>query len=144
MSSYSGSLPYTDEHDERLANAEHVQSGTFGAKRVILYDSSGNEVVTPYSSSSIVSGTTTVTTAGTPVRVTSVSTPIKGVWVCADLLAGSPVTVGDSSVVGNSSGMKGVILTPGNPPIFLMISNLNLLYVDSVNDGGKLAYLYFA
>ena len=41
--SYLGHLPYTDEQDERLSNSEHLQSGTFGAKKTVLYDSSGTE-----------------------------------------------------------------------------------------------------
>lgn len=140
MSTYTGSPPYTDEYSERLENAEHVQSGTFGAKRVVLYDSSGNEI--PGNATTITSGTKTVATAGTAVQVTAVSTPIKGVFVCADLLAGIVVTVGDSSVVGNASGMKGIVLPPGNPPIFLPLTNLNLLWVDAQSNGGKLSYLY--
>lgn len=140
MGSYSGHAPYTDEYQERIDNAEHIQSGSFGAKRVTLYDSSGNELTTPSLGSAIVTGTKTVPNAGTAVQVIAASTPIKGVWVCADVLAGFIVTVGDSGVVGNASGMKGIILTPGNPPIFLPISNLNLLYVDSQSNGGKLSY----
>lgn len=43
--SFTGHLPYEDENSERVNNAEHIQTGTFGAKRVVLYDSSGNEVI---------------------------------------------------------------------------------------------------
>lgn len=139
--SFTGHPPYTDEGTERVDNSEHLQVGVVGMKQVTLLDSNGNPINLPYSGSTATSGTKTITTAGTSVQVTAVSTSIKGVWVCADLLAGIVVTVGDSSVVGNVSGMRGVILTPGNPPIFLAISNLNLLYVDAVSNGGKLSYL---
>lgn len=40
--SYLGNLPYTDEGQERVNNSEHLQVGTFGGKRVVLYDASGN------------------------------------------------------------------------------------------------------
>ena len=92
--------------------------------------------------STIVTGTKTVAAAGTAEQVTATSTAIKGVWVNADLIAGIIVTVGDSGVVGNASGMKGLVLTPGNPPIFLPINDLSLLWVDAQTSGGKLAYAY--
>ncbi len=107
-----------------------------------MVDTSGNQINLPTAASGIVSGTKTVTTAGTAVQVTATPTTIKGVWVNADLLAGIVVTVGDSSVKGNGSGMKGIVLTPGNPPQFLQINDLSLLWVDAQSNGGKLAYLY--
>lgn len=140
--SYTGHLPYLDEGQERVDNSEHLQVGTVGMKQVTLLDASGNPITPTSLSSTIVSGTKTVTTAGTAVQITATPTTIKGVWVCADLLAGTVVTVGDSSVVGNASGMRGVILTPGNPPIFLAINDLSILWVDAVSNGGKLAYFY--
>jgi len=140
--SYVGHLPYTDEGLERVDNSEHLQVGTIGMKQVTLLDSNGNPVTPPRLGTAIISGTKTGTTAGTAVQITATPTTIKGVYVNADLLAGIVVTVGDSSVVGNASGMKGIILTPGNPPIFLPITDLSLLWVDSQSNGGKLAYTY--
>lgn len=131
------------QNQEWRANQENVDLGVVGeAKRVIIFDSLGNEINQASLGTGIVSGTKTVTTAGTAVRITATPTTIKGVWVNADILAGSIVVVGDSSVVGNVSGMKGLILTPGNPPIFLQITDLSLIWVDSQNNGGKLAYAY--
>ena len=142
---YTGHLPYTDETTERLLNAVTlwVALQQLGMLRVTQYDVNGIPI-TPGGgfASAIVTGTKTVTTAGTAVQVSAASVPIKGVWVNADLLAGTVVTVGDSGVVGNASGMKGLILTPGNPPIFLQITDLNLLWVDAQANGGKLAYSY--
>lgn len=140
--SYLGHPPYTDEYTERVDNSEHLQVGTVGMKQVTLLDSNGNPIIIPSTATGVVSGTKTVTTAGTAVQITATPTTIKGVWVNADLLAGIVVTVGDSGVVGNVTGMKGVILTPGNQPIFLAITDLSLLWVDSVSNGGKLAYFY--
>ena len=131
-------------NEEAVQNRENVNlDATADAKRVVLFDSSGNEIGLGLGSgSSIVSGTKTVTTAGTAVQVSASPVPCKGVWVCCDLIVGVVVVVGDSAVVGNASGMKGVILTPGNPPIFLAVTNLNLLWVDAQANGGKLSYLY--
>lgn len=140
--SYTGPLPYLDEQDERLSNSEHIQSGLIGTKRVTPFDSSGNELIVPSLATAVVSGTTTVTTAGTAVRITSTPTTIKGIWLNADLIVGIAVTVGDSSVVGNAAGMRGVVLIPGNQPIFLAINDLSLLWVDAQANGGRLSYLY--
>ena len=131
------------QNTEWRSNQENISLGQAGeAKKVVLFDSSGNELVIQSLGSGVVDGTTTVPTAGTAVRITAVSTPIKGVWVCADLLAGITMTVGASTVVGNASGMRGLVLTPGNPPVFIPISNLNLLYVDAQSNGGKLSWFY--
>lgn len=90
----------------------------------------------------IVSGTKTVTTAGTALQVTSTFTPIGGVWLSADLGNTNPVVVGDSSVVAANSSQRGIVLVPGSQSIFLSINNLNLLYVDSQTNGDKLCYAY--
>lgn len=90
----------------------------------------------------IVSGTKTVTTAGTAVQITATSTPTGIVWVAADLGNTNPVVVGDSSVVAASGSMQGIVLTPGNNSIPVNVNNLNLLWVDSQTNGDKLTYSY--
>lgn len=139
-----GLLPGTDENLERIFNAAllYIAAQNVAMLRVTQYDVSGLPI-TPGGgfSSTPVSGTKTVTTAGTAVQITAIATPIKGVWLNADLLAGAVVTVGDSAVVGNASGMRGVVLTPGNPPIFMQVTDLSSLWVDAQSNGGKLAYL---
>ena len=89
----------------------------------------------------IVTGTKTVTAAGTCEQVTATSTPIGGVWVAADLGSG-PLTVGDSATKATAGSMQGIVLIPGNPSIFVPIDNLNKLYVDSQTNGHKLCYAY--
>lgn len=44
MSSFTGNLPYSDESTERNLNAEHIQVGAVGIKRVAIFDSNGNEL----------------------------------------------------------------------------------------------------
>lgn len=131
-------------NEEYIGNQETLKvNSTNRQKKVTLYDSSGNEVVMSVSSAgSIVTGTVTVTTAGTAVQITAASTPCKGVWVSGDTVAGVLLSVGDSGVVANVSGQKGIIVIPGNNPVFIPVNNLNLLWVDAATNGGKLAYAY--
>ena len=89
----------------------------------------------------IVTGTKTVTTAGTAVQVTTTQTPIGGVWVAADM-GGGVIVVGDSSVKAANSSQRGVVLTPGNPSTFIPINDLSLLWADSQTSGDKLCYAY--
>lgn len=90
----------------------------------------------------IVTGSTTVTTSGTAVRVTTTSTPIAGVWVAGDIGNSNIVVVGDSSVVGTESSQQGLVIGPAESSVFLPINNLNLLYVDAVSNGDRLVWLY--
>lgn len=128
-------------NSEHLDNAEAVNlGGGQYAKRVVQVNSNGDEVGGLYTS--ITTGTKTVTTAGTAVQITATPTAIKGIWLSADMVAGIPVAVGDSGVVANVTGQKGILLTPGSPATFLPINDLSLLYVDSLTNGGKLCYAY--
>ena len=106
-------------------------------------DSSGNLKVSSSGAGTIVSGTKTVTTAGTPVQISATSTPCKNVIISGDIIVGIPCVVGDSGVVANVSGQKGIVIIPGNDPVNIPVSNLNLLYVDAQSNGGKIAYAYF-
>ena len=128
---------------EWRANQENISLGAVGeAKRVVLFDSSGNELITQSLGTGIVTGTKTVTTAGTAVQITATPTTIKGVFLSADIIAAIVLSVGDSGVVANVTGQKGIILIPGNDPIFLAVNDLSLLWVDSQTNGGKLSYAY--
>jgi len=89
----------------------------------------------------IVTGTKTITTAGTAVQVVTASTPIDGVWVGADM-SGGPLVVGDSAVLATIGSMQGVVIVPGNPSTYINVDNLNLLYVDAQSSGNKLCYAY--
>lgn len=90
----------------------------------------------------IVSGTKTVSTAGSRVQITTTSIPMTGVWLAADTGNTNPVVVGDSSVVAAAGSEQGILLFPGNPPMFLPVTNLNMLWVDSQTNGDKLCYAY--
>ena len=90
----------------------------------------------------IVSGTTTVTTSGTAVRITATSTPIAGVWVGGDIGNAGVVLVGDVNVSATSGTQQGMIIGPAESSKFLAINNLNKLWVDADEDGDKIVWLY--
>lgn len=90
----------------------------------------------------IVSGTTTVITSGTAVRITSTSTPCGGVWVSGDVGNSSVIYVGDSSVSGVSGSCQGIACEPAGNSIFIPVNNLNLLYVDAGVNGDKAVWGY--
>jgi len=91
----------------------------------------------------ITSGTKTVATAGTAVRIIVSSTPCKVVWVSADLgNTGGPMVIGDLNVVAADSSQQGIVLIPGNPPTPIYVSDLNLLWVDAQTNGDKISYAY--
>lgn len=90
----------------------------------------------------IVSGTTTVITSGTAVRITSTSTPCGGVWVSGDVGNSGVIYVGDSSVSGVSGSCQGIACEPAGNSIFIPVNNLNLLYVDAGANGDKAVWGY--
>lgn len=90
-------------------------------------------------------GTQTVTTLGTRVQLHA-DRPCKRVWVQSHedngaLTNGGLVTVGGSGVVAASASRSGRALYPTNGEWF-EINNLNLLWIDSVDDGAKVHYYY--
>jgi len=90
----------------------------------------------------IVSGTKTVTTAGTAVQITATATPCKEVWLSGDTGNSDLVVVGDSSVVAAAGTQQGIVIIPGNTSIRLQINDLSKLWVDSISNGDELCYAY--
>ena len=92
---------------------------------------------------SIVTGTKTVTTAGTAVQLSTSSVACKYVMLNADEgNTGGLVFVGDSSVTALSGSQQGLQITP-TANLKVEINNLNELWVDSQEDGDQLCYAYF-
>ena len=131
-----------------VASAELPGSLQDREYRKFAEDEVGNVGVRVISSSSasasgsLVTGTKTITIAGSAEQITATSTPIAGVWVSADLGNTNPVVVGDSSVVAASDFQQGVVLIPGNPAVYIEVTDLSSLYVDSITNGDKLCYAY--
>lgn len=93
--------------------------------------------------STIGSGTTTITTAGTAVQLTATSTPCKYVMIASDEdNSGGLAAVGDANVVAAAGSQRGILL-PGPTPRRIDIDNVNKLYVDAQSNGDKVCYAYF-
>ena len=90
----------------------------------------------------IVDGTTTITTAGTPVQITATSTPCVGVYIGGDTGNASVIYVGSSTVDGIQGQQRGISVEPAGNSIFIPVNNLNLLYVDSNTNGDKVSWAY--
>src|SRR5262245_47013113 len=96
--------PTNTYRSDQIDSQEYIDLGASGlGKKVVLFDSAGNEISNG-SGSSITSGTTTVASAGTAVQVSVASVPCKGVWLSGDTVAAKLLYVGDASVVANASG----------------------------------------
>lgn len=130
-------------NEQYLDNQDYIvlPSSNQIARRVTLFDSNGNEILSG-AGSSIVSGNKRSTSPGTAVQVNSSSISIKGVWISADLGNNGPIVVGDSSCIATLGANKGIPLSVGSNPIYLPINNINVLYMDVQISGDKLSYAY--
>jgi len=90
----------------------------------------------------IVTGTTDIPTAGTPVQLTSSSTPCMGVWVAGDTGNSSVVYVGDSNVDGVQGQQRGISVEPAGNSIFIPVNNANLIYFDVNTSGDNASWAY--
>ena len=90
----------------------------------------------------IVTGTTDIPTAGTPVQLTTASTPCMGVFVGGDTGNGSVIYVGDSNVDGVEGQQRGIAVEPAGNSIFLPVNNANLIYFDAATSGDNAVCAY--
>ncbi len=100
----------------------------------------------PTGASIIGNGTKTVTTLGTSVQLSSSSVPCKRVWIQSyesngSLTNGGLVVVGGSAVVAAAATRNGYALYPTQGAWF-EVSDLNLLWIDSVDNSAKISYHY--
>ena len=89
----------------------------------------------------IADGTTTVTIAGTPVRITAISIPCKRVIIQAHESNTGTIVVGSGSVVAALVGRRGWAMYATNSQEF-KISDVSLLFIDSTVGGDKINYYY--
>lgn len=92
----------------------------------------------------ILSGRKAITGAGTATALASSSTPCLGVWVSGDIAAGQPMSVGDSNVAAGAGSWRGVIVIPGNDPVFIPCDDLNRVYFNSESAAAVACFTYFA
>jgi len=90
----------------------------------------------------IVDGGTSVGVAGTPVRLTAVSTPIPGVWIGGDTGNTGVIYVGASTVDGVEGQQRGIAVEPAGNSIFIPVNNLNLIYIDANTSGDRASWAY--
>jgi hypothetical protein len=91
--------------------------------------------------SSIVSGNTVVTTAGTRVPLSTTQAVIAWVIITAAPANTGKITVGGVDVVATADAELGVTLSAGDS-ITLPVNNLNSVYLDSTVSGDEVGYLY--
>ena len=91
-------------------------------------------------------GNGTITTAGTAVQISTTSVPTTRVFICnndsnSSLTNNGTIVVGDSTVVAAAATRKGQVIYAGNYVEFY-VSDLNLLWVDSLDNSAKFHYFY--
>lgn len=92
----------------------------------------------------IVSGRKAISGANTATPLASTPTPCLGVWVSGDISAGQPMSVGDSNVAAGDGSWRGVIVIPGNDPVYLPCDDLSRVYFNSTSSGAVACFTYFA
>jgi len=84
-------------------------------------------------------GTTTVDGAGTRVQMANIT--VKRVFIQASMANSGIIVVGGATCVAAEATRRGIALFK-NQGVWLYINNLNLLYLDSTEDGDKAHYYY--
>lgn len=87
-------------------------------------------------------GSKTVTTAGTPVQLSSTSVPCKLVVIQARTTNTGLIAVGASGVSANASSGTGVVLNAGDS-FEIQVTDLNKVYIDSTANGESVRFTYF-
>ena len=118
-----------------------INSGTERAWGVAIVDASGNQVVPNSVASGIGDGRQTVTTAGTRVQLSVSSVTCIKVTIAAETDNTDYIVVGGSTVVAALATRRGIPLGPGDT-ITIEISNLNLIYLDSLVNTEGVTYTY--
>ena len=123
------------------ANHQFV-SYTSGPSEVDISTSSQTAISKPQGYGTIGTGRKTVTTAGTAVQLSSTSVPCKKVIIIGEEDNTETIAVGGSSVVAALSTRQGIPLAAFHSDVFY-IDNLNKIYIDSVEDGEGVTYVYY-
>jgi len=93
--------------------------------------------------SRIVSGRKAVAHAGAAEKIIADKTACFMILLSADLGNTSPVVIGNADVVAANGSQKGVVLTPGNPPVMFLVRDVSSIYVDSQTNGDAVCFVYF-
>lgn len=90
----------------------------------------------------IVTGTTDIPTAGTPVQLTTTTTPCMGVFVGGDTGNVSVIYCGDSNVDGVEGQQRGIAVEPAGNSIFLNVNDASLVFFDAATSGDNAVWAY--
>lgn len=90
----------------------------------------------------IVDGTTTITAAGTPVRLTETPTPCAGVYFTGDSGNGGIIFAGTLTVDGVEGQQRGIAAEPAGNSHFIPVNDASLVYFDANVNGDKVAWAY--
>ena len=117
-----------------------INSATERALAVALVDADGNQITPVGSANTVGDGRKTVTTAGTAEQFTAQACK----YVIIVGLPGNTngVVIGGSTVVAATGTRRGVVLYAEQSQRF-DITNMNLLYIDSITNGEGVAFTYF-
>jgi len=131
----------SDQHREIVQNKESVEVGAIRIKRVVLFDSSGNEVSIG-AGSAIADGRKVVATAETAVQLSATSVTCKRVFIQAEETNTGNIVVGGSTVVAKAdTTRRGLLLFPSQGE-WLNVNNLNLVYIDATVSTDGVTYVY--
>jgi hypothetical protein len=88
----------------------------------------------------VTGGTVTISTSGTPVKLTASSTSMKRVDVVAGVNNSGTVYVGGSNTLASSkTGLP--ITSLGSAPIY--VNDLSSVYADSTSSGDTVSFVYY-
>lgn len=123
--------------------------GGGGAPRIVGIRDKDDRLVSPLSEghSGVGTGTGSVTTSGTPVQLPDI--PCKKVKITCSEWNGDPancpngglIVIGDANIVPTLATRQGLPLFPTGSEWFY-VNNLNLLYIDALDNGAKFHYFY--
>jgi hypothetical protein len=94
--------------------------------------------------SRIVSGRKVVSSAGTAEKLVADKTGCFAGLITAEQSNSAPIVVGDSSIIAAAGSQRGVVLTPGNPPVMFSVRDVSTIYVNSQQNGDAACFVYFA
>lgn len=98
--------------------------------------------IAPQRAPVVKSGSLTITSAGTPQRITTVTLPCLYIELCAD---NGVLAYGDSNAVrATSGGSIGALIYPGNNPHIVPVDDVSKLWFDARSNGGRLCYNIYA
>lgn len=93
--------------------------------------------------SRIVSGRKAIAIAGVAEKLLPDPTGCFMILCSADLGNTSAAVIGNSDVVAAVGSQKGVVLTPGNPPVMFLVRDVSSVYVDVITGGDAVCFVYF-